>query len=254
MRKIIKILILGGIHEAKRLAAELTTLPKVEIVYSLAGKTLNPNIPDCKIRTGGFGGENGLSSYIKNLKFDLVIDATHPFATQIASNAYISCKKTNTTYIKLCRKPWKPGIITWQSAKNFEDAKKKLMRMGSRVFLTSGTKGIQNFILLENKWFLIRLIEWPSSLPSLENFEIILDRGPFGHLKELELLENHRINTIVTKNSGGIFPAKLEASHKLGIPILMIEQPAPPRGTLLYSLEETINWLNKRFNLNHTID
>jgi len=254
MRNIIKILILGGIHEAKQLASKLTKLPNVKIIYSLAGKTQNPNVPNCEIITGGFGGIQGLSSYIKTLGFDLVIDATHPFATQIANNAYTSSKRTGTAYIKLCRKPWESDIINWTSAINPEDAARKLAKMGNRVFLTTGIHALQHFSLLENKWFLIRLIESSSSLPSLQNFEVLLDRGPFEQLEELELLKRNRIDTIVSKNSGGSFPEKLEASHKLGIPILMIEQPAPPRGTLLYSLEETFSWLNNRFNLNYRID
>ena len=254
MRKIIKILILGGIFEAKQLASKLTKLPNVKIIYSLAGKTQNPNVPDCETITGGFGGVKGLSSYITIHEFDLVIDATHPFATQIANNAYTSSKRTSTAYIKLCRKPWKSDIINWESAINPEDAKRKLAKMGNRVFLTTGIHALQHFLLLENKWFLIRLIESSSSLPSLQNFEMLLDRGPFKQLEELELLKCNKINTIVSKNSGGAFPAKLEASHKLGIPVLMIEQPAPPRGALLYSLEETIGWLNNRFNINCRID
>ena len=62
-----RVLILGGTQEARELEQALGD----QAILSLA-------------RDGGFGGAQGLQSYVETHGIDAIIDATHPFATRIS--------------------------------------------------------------------------------------------------------------------------------------------------------------------------
>ena len=81
-----KILILGGTAEARLLAAQLIEEGH-SVTTSLAGRTVDPVLPDGEVRIGGFGGADGLAAYLRDEQFDRMIDATHPFARRISENA-----------------------------------------------------------------------------------------------------------------------------------------------------------------------
>ena len=100
-----KILILGGTAEAAKLASTFAPLP-VESITSLAGRTATPTAISGKIRTGGFGGADGLAAYLAHEKIDLLIDATHPYATRISHNAVVASDMANIPLLRLERPSW----------------------------------------------------------------------------------------------------------------------------------------------------
>ena len=83
-----RLLILGGPSEARRLAERLAGRADVNAVYSLAGRTERPAPPALAMRIGGFGGIEGLRHYLRDEKIDRVIDATHPFANNIQKSQH----------------------------------------------------------------------------------------------------------------------------------------------------------------------
>ena len=80
------VLLLGGTAEARRLAG-LLHARNVPMVSSLAGDVAAPRRPAGQVRIGGFGGADGLASYLREQGMVGVVDATHPFAVQITANA-----------------------------------------------------------------------------------------------------------------------------------------------------------------------
>ena len=75
-----KVLILGGTGDAVKLAAKLATIPEIELISSLAGRTKKPAALVGQVRIGGFGGAEGLANYLQEHSIDVLIDATHPCA------------------------------------------------------------------------------------------------------------------------------------------------------------------------------
>ena len=88
------ILVLGGTSEA----ITITNALKGNVIYSLAGVTPSPKIPNsARVIKGGFGGAkgggvSGLEKFIKDNNIVCVVDATHPYAIGMKSNAQHACK------------------------------------------------------------------------------------------------------------------------------------------------------------------
>ncbi|MCV4116232.1 precorrin-6A/cobalt-precorrin-6A reductase, partial [Pseudomonas aeruginosa] len=78
-----RLLLLGGIGEALALARRLGPAH----LYSLAGLGKVPGDLACQVRVGGYGGAEGLAAFIDEQGFDLLVDATHPYAARISRNA-----------------------------------------------------------------------------------------------------------------------------------------------------------------------
>src|ERR1041385_1705269 len=84
---LMRILILGGTTEARRLAERLAPRSDLDVRLSLAGRTSNPVPHPVPIRIGGFGGAEGLADYLAAERIDRLIDATHPYAAVMSQNA-----------------------------------------------------------------------------------------------------------------------------------------------------------------------
>ncbi|HEY4418206.1 MAG TPA: precorrin-6A/cobalt-precorrin-6A reductase, partial [Pseudonocardia sp.] len=73
-----KVLVLGGTGEARRLVAALHSRPAFAVTSSLAGRVAVPALPQGDVRIGGFGGVGGLVAWLRRHGTDMVVDATHP--------------------------------------------------------------------------------------------------------------------------------------------------------------------------------
>ena len=57
------------------------------VTLSLAGRTAHPLPQPVPVRSGGFGGVDGLADYLRGEHVDVLIDATHPYAAVMSANA-----------------------------------------------------------------------------------------------------------------------------------------------------------------------
>ncbi|MEU4688118.1 cobalt-precorrin-6A reductase [Actinoplanes sp. NPDC023714] len=233
-----RILLLGGTSDARRLATLLTDAGH-DVVSSLAGRTRDPLLPAGRVRIGGFGGVDGLTAYLRDERIDVLVDATHPFAARMTGHAALACAASLVPRMVLRRPGWtaSPGD-EWHRVASPREAAALIPGLGRRVFLTTGRQTIAAFAELDECWFLARSVEPPSgTLP--RHLEVLLDRGPFTVDGERELMAAHRIGVLVTKDSGGA-DAKLVAARGLGIPVVMVDRPALPPGPVVSTPEEAL--------------
>lgn len=253
MARLRNLLLLGGTGEALRLARELQGHARVRCISSLAGRTENPDHPPGDLRIGGFGGVDGLRDYLAAEKIDLVLDATHPFAAQMARHAHEACAALNIPRAKLVRPPWvaAPGD-RWTMMPSVAAAATFLrFHPARRIFLTVGRQEIGPFVPLgrgdggreAGRWFLTRMIDPPGDGIAVPQGETIFARGPFAPDDEKALMQQHGIDLLVTKNSGGA-AGKIAAAAELHLPVLMIERPPLPPGPALDSVGAALGWIN----------
>jgi precorrin-6A/cobalt-precorrin-6A reductase len=240
-----RVLILGGTGDAAKLAAKAANLSGIEVIVSLAGRTSQPKDVALNTRVGGFGGVAGLTAYLREEAIDLLIDATHPFAAQISLNAAASAAEVKIPRLMLMRPMWEPVIgDNWIEAENIETAAQKLGSCSKRVFLTIGRQELAAFAHIENIWFLMRMIDPPQPNTWVPKGLLLYDRGPFTLADERQLLIQHAIDTIVSKNSGGDATyAKIIAARELNIPVVMVQRPATPESDRVANVEAALNWL-----------
>ncbi|MCX4579204.1 cobalt-precorrin-6A reductase [Streptomyces sp. NBC_01571] len=225
------VLVLGGTTEARRLAAELAGRPGVRVTTSLAGRVSRPGALEGDVRVGGFGGADGLARWLREQRVDAVVDATHPFATRITENAARAAAATGVPAVVLRRPGWRPGPgDRWHFAASLAEAAALLPPLGRRVFLTTGRLGLAAFAHLDGLHFLARSVEAPEP-PLPQDIEVLLARGPFTVDDEWTLLRAHRIDVLVTKDSGGeATAAKLTAARALGLTVVVVSRPPLPDG------------------------
>lgn len=236
-----RVLLLGGTGEARALAARLQ--PDHDVVSSLAGRVPNPALPVGEVRIGGFGGADQMGEWLLDQHVDAVIDATHPFAAAITERTAGVCGQLGLPHLVLVRPAWDPGDALLV-ADNVGAAELVAQQSFSCVFLTTGRSSIGAFAGCE-AWFLIRVVTAPQTgrLPS--RHIVLLSRGPYHYDDELALMRDHRIDVLVTKNSGGeLTRAKLDAAAALGIPVVMVDRPPlPPDVTTVSNADEAVAWL-----------
>ncbi len=247
---VMRVLILGGIKDAAELTAKVATIPGIEAIASLAGRTHNPSIPVGNVRIGGFGGVAGLVDYLRQMQIDLLIDATHPFANQISFNAAAAAREVGVPHLMLIRPPWqKVSGDRWIEVENTKTAAATLENQVQRVFLTVGRQELSNFAYLQEIWFLMRMIDPPNSDAVIPPGMILCDRGPFALDNERKILTYHNIDTIVSKNSGGDATyAKVIAARELGLKVVMVNRPATPPGEQVTDVDAALAWLLEKLH------
>ena len=239
-----RVLILGGTAEARALAATLAGVPGVRTVSSLAGRVSVPVLPEGEVRIGGFGGAAGLRNWLAAERIAAVVDATHPFAAAISRSAAEAAAAAGVPILALRRPGWRehPGD-DWRRHPSLAAAAAALDHTTERVFLTVGRTELAPFAGLDRHWFLIRSIEAPQP-PLPVRHELLLARGPFSVPDELELMRRHRIQALVTKDSGGpLTEAKLVAARQLRLPVLLVERPPVPDVPAVATVEQARDWV-----------
>lgn len=237
-----KILILGGTTEARQLATRLAAIPRLDVTMSLAGRTTKPWPQPVATRIGGFGGANGLAQYLEREEIDLLVDATHPFAAQIAANAVAAAAQTGTALIKLARPQWRrEKDDQWVEARDIADAATLLPEAPATVFLAIGRQEVAPFATHSRHHYIVRSIDpvAPQDLPA--GAKIILERGPFSAAGEKELFARHGVDIVVAKNSGAAATyGKIEAARALGLPVIMVVRPALSMPDPVYCVEKAV--------------
>ncbi|MEH1868558.1 MAG: cobalt-precorrin-6A reductase [Nostoc sp.] len=240
-----RVLILGGTGDAAELAARVATIQGLDVITSLAGRTREPSVPLGDLRVGGFGGVAGLASYLRVMQIDLLIDATHPFASQISFNAANAANEVGVPRLMLIRPPWEKGSgDRWMEVDSIEAAAASLANQAHRVFLTVGRQELAAFAHLEEIWFLMRMIDPPVDDALVPPGMVLCDRGPFTLNNERQILIDNKIDTIVSKNSGGdATKPKIIAARELGVKVVMVNRPAIPPGEQVSDVDGALAWI-----------
>lgn len=241
-----KILILGGTSEARALAEALGPRAEFAVTVSLAGRTAEPLPQGAPVRRGGFGGAEGLARYLSDGRVDLLIDATHPYAAAISTNAAEAANETGVKLIALRRPPWRKVTgDDWIEVDSVEDAVRALGQASRRVFLALGRNELRPFASAPQHSYLIRSvdpIDPPLGVPQVTS---ITARGPFSESEDRDLLARHNIEVIVAKNSGGAATyGKIAAARALRLPVIMLKRPALPDVASVATVDEVLGLLD----------
>ena len=164
-----------------------------------------------------------------------VVDASHPYAARMSANAAAATDAAGVPLLRLDRPGWgsRADAVGWHWVNEHDAAAATVAALGRRPFLTIGRQRLSGYAdRLGSLPVLARVAElggssagdWP------QRWIVFADRGPFELDAELALFAEHRIDVLVTKDSGGDDTvAKLDAAAAREVPVVVVRRPASPR-------------------------
>ena len=235
-----RLLLLSGSSEASTLARELGPRDDVTVVRSLAGVTRTPADLPGEVRTGGFGGVDGLASYLRETGVDLLVDATHPSPCRCRGTRPRRRRGAARPGCACCARRGPPSpATTGVACPTSRRWRARSTTIGSRrPFLALGRMALAAVGPLPGREVLVRSVEPVEQAPFAIAASVVA-RGPFALDDELALLREHDVDAVVTRNSGGTAAAaKIEAARRLGLPVVVIDRPPQPDGPVATTTAE----------------
>jgi precorrin-6x reductase len=228
--------VFSGTGDGNALAAELSRLGYRLIVSTASdygAELALMALPGVEVRSGR-QGVAARRSQLQQSGAVAIIDATHPFATEISSQLTQLSAELNVPYIRYDR----PAAVLPSFAQQAQDmpaAARMAIELGRCIFLATGIKDLDAFVTQskaeDREWFL-RITPDSGSLElalkaGIPRSHICAMQGPFSTDFNLALWSAWRVDCVVTKESGeaGGFHSKAEAADKLGIPFIVVRRP-----------------------------
>lgn len=250
-----KLCVFAGTTEGRELVEFLSGQP-VSVTACVAteyGETLLPSAENLTVSARRLTEEE-MKSLFALERFDLVVDATHPYASAVTENIAAACAATGTEYLRLLRS----GCFIPEDAvfaADISEAVEYLNTMEGNILLTTGSKELGRFTAIrdfENRVY-ARVLPMEDSLrlcreAGLKSAHILAMQGPFSVELNVAMLKSVGAAYLVTKDSGspGGFEEKIAAAREAGAGLVVIGRPPQKDGL---GLEETLSRLCRRFEL-----
>lgn len=238
----IKICIFAGTSEGRKLIEFLSTQPvKVTAVVATEyGSELIPESENVKVLAGRMPVDE-IKELLKKEGFNLVIDATHPYAVSITDSIIEACSECKAERIRVLRdKSETQEEMVW--AENTDEAVKILSESEGRILLTTGSKELGRYFAIPDfaERVYARVLPMENSLElcrkaGLKTSHIIAMQGPFSREINTAMLKFADASWMVTKDGGdaGGFEDKLLAARDGGAKLLVIGRPEQRAGISL---------------------
>ncbi len=196
--------------------------------------------------------QEAIQIILEQEKYDVVVDATHPFATLVTHHIKRACAQTNTAYIRIIRSSREMKNIV--RVGSIEEAVNYLKEKDGNILLTTGSKVLEPFTQLPyyKERIYIRLLPIGEHIEKCRllgflSSHLIAMQGPFSQEMNESLLSHTQASYLVTKESGtpGGIEEKIQACQKRGVQVIMINKPTEENGYLLEEAEHILNQLIK---------
>ena len=239
--------LIGGTSESRAIAQRLTQqgLPWLVTVVSPTAARLYQGLPG-QVKPGALDLA-GMQSLIRQHSLRAIVDASHPFATEISQRAMA----TGLPYLRFERQaiPLEPPA---ESVPDLDTLLQPTYLENSRVLLTLGIKALHQFQPWQQRTrFWARILPTAKAQAIQVGFapeQLICDRSPTDALAEQALWQKLGVDTVVTKASGGPggVPIKLAAAQALGVRLLVIARPALAYPQQTHDLDEIVKFCRSK--------
>lgn len=239
----LNVLLLAGTAEAGALDRALANDPRFRVTVSLAGVTRQAKGFAARVRSGGFGGVEGLAAYLRDEPIDVVVNATHPFAARMTLTVSEVTGDMALPMVRLLRPPWKqPTGAKWIAAADLADAA-QLLPSDATGFLALGQRHLSAFHGHPAR-LVVRTLQAPPDGLLPDARWIIAPPGESVD-EEAHLLAETRTTHLIARNSGGSAGwAKIAAAAAADLPVIMVTRPATPTQQAAETIPEVLAWLD----------
>ena len=247
-----KICIFAGTTEARRLVELLSSQRHVAVTACVAteyGETLLPDADNVTVRSGRIPVSE-IIQLLSDTKYDLVIDATHPYAASITESVARACAETGTEYLRLLREASEQAEDALCVA-DAEEAVVLLSKKEGNILLTTGSKDLKIYRKIKGFRERVYVLPLDASLvlcreAGVETSHILAMQGPFSEEMDEAMLRTVSARWLVTKDGGeaGGFAAKAAAARKAGAQLLVVGRPKQREGK---TFSQVLDLLAARF-------
>ena len=210
-------MLFAGTTEGRRICEFLAVKKCITHVYVTTeyGKDLLPEQNNVHIHVGKMD-EGQMSDEISVILPDIVIDATHPYATQVTHNIKEACDSRNIFYVRVLRE--ENTVEAGNNADNiiYTETMKDAVRLlnddrfiHKNVLMTTGSKNIPEYVHIKDfkDRLYLRLLPNPQMMESaiqagIMPAHLIGMQGPFSQELNVALIKQSGIGVLVTKQSG----------------------------------------------------
>ncbi len=255
--KLSKILIFAGTTEGRKLSeylCERKTEHTVCVATEYGGIVLQKN-PYAIVHTGRMNCLE-MRDFFTNQGCEIVVDATHPYATEVTNNLRNASESENIKYLRLKRDT--DISIDYDNVHFFSDNEtcaKALNNTVGNILLTTGSKELNVYCKKQNlkERLFVRVLPGIESISlcmqnDIVGKHIIALQGPFTTNLNEALIDQYNIRCLVTKKSGtaGGWYEKIEAAKNKGIPVYVVGQGSQDNGM---SFEEVCEYFDAQYSV-----
>jgi len=199
--------------------------------------------------------EDGMTALMKEKRFELVIDTTHPYAGLASKNIKAACRRAGCGYIRVLRPSGVQNRTDFLCFRSHEEAAAYLDRNEGNVLLTVGSKALSDYTKVRDYGNRIfpRVLPMPGvvercSALGFSGKQLICMQGPFTADLNAAMIRQINARYIVTKDSGeaGGFSEKYLAAKETGAELLVIGREKDEEGI---SMEALLELLENKYQL-----
>lgn len=228
------ILVFGGTTEGKKVAALLES-QAMPFVYSTKTKISFQETRLSSYRSGPLNEEQ-LENYLTENKIKIIINAAHPFAEMLHNTVAKVAKRLQMPVIRFGRKLLTKTLHPLVSYVNTLEEALALLKENQRLLALTGVQSIEKMkSWWQNHPTYFRILDRPVSLAiaaksDFPKEQLILGLPSADLQKEIDLIQTHQIDVVLTKETGnsGFLSTKIEAALKTNTQIIVINQPKIP--------------------------
>jgi precorrin-6Y C5,15-methyltransferase (decarboxylating) len=261
-----KICVFAGTTEGRRLAEYLAGCGAdvTACVATEYGKALIEERPNLTVLEGRMNEEK-IESMLRENAFDMVVDATHPYAAEVTKNVVAACEAAGIEYLRLQRdeslgEGMNAGAEDIVIVPDVEAAAELLDKTEGNILLTTGSKELAKFSNINGfcDRVFARVLPMQESISLCEKAglspsHIIAMQGPFSVEMNVAQIDAVSAKWLVSKDGGsaGGFSEKVSAAINSGVKLLVIGRPEKAEGK---SYDEVVDILSKKFGISDKKD
>ncbi|MEL7025990.1 MAG: precorrin-6A/cobalt-precorrin-6A reductase [Pseudomonadota bacterium] len=244
---VFRVLLLAGVGEARQISFALSQDARIVATAAVPELRRRPMTLGIPTRIGGWKSSDVYRAWLRDNRIAGIIDATHPFASDISHQSAEVAAELGIEYLQFLRPTWRPAPgDRWEFLNSAQDAPDHIPH-GAKVFVATGTHDHDTFSSLVGRHLYCRaLYTSPGPFP-MPNGEYVVSRPPFTAEGEAELFDHLGIEWLVCRNSGGPGSrAKVDGARRLGLPVAMIRRPPQPEANRATTISEVLAWVRRR--------
>ena len=206
------------------------------------------------VKVGSCGGAEGIANVIRENGYDIVVDATHPYALNITEHIKQACEATGAFYIRLKRSDSDTDSDRIVKVSTVQEAVDYLKDKEGNILASTGSKDIALYTQIPDykERVTARVLSTMESVQKCAEYgfsgkNLICAQGPFSEDTNYATLKQINAKYIVTKDSGtaGGYEDKVRAAMRTGATVVLIERPKEEGS----SYEEVVSVLEERLGL-----